>query len=100
MPVRAQLGCAAVRLHGFDGTAHQFVLRVFNPVFAQLQVDVVAFFEVEDLVGHTGQGHGIAGQKVLAVRYAHAQNQRRTGACAHDAVRLVFVEHRQRVRAA
>jgi hypothetical protein len=62
-----------------------------DPVAAQLQVDQVALFQVDDLVGHAGQGHGVAGQKVLAL--AHAQDQRRAGARAHHAVRLVLVHH-------
>jgi hypothetical protein len=38
---------------------------VDDPVLAQLQVHHVAFFQVDDLVGHAGQGHGVAGQEVL-----------------------------------
>ncbi len=71
--VGAELGRAAVRLHG----AHLAVDRAQaavtagrvaadDPVLAQLQVDDVAFFEVDDLVGHAGQRHRVASEEVLA----------------------------------
>jgi hypothetical protein len=51
-------------LHSFDRAlcGAKALASFSDPVFAQLQVDHVAFFQVDDLVGHAGQGHGIAGQ--------------------------------------
>jgi hypothetical protein len=64
-------------------------------VLAQLQVDHVAFFQVDDLVGDAGQGHGVAGQEAFVGvgALAHAQHQRAAFARAHHAVRLVTAEH-------
>ena len=73
--VRPEFGRAAVRLHGLDFARHRLVLAVYHPVFAQLHVHQVAFFQVHNLVGHAGQGHRVAGQKVFAVVFAHTQNQ-------------------------
>jgi hypothetical protein len=73
------------------------VVAVHHPVFAQLDVDHVAFFQVHDLVGHTGECHRVAGQKGFTL--ADTQNQRRACTGADHALRLVFVEHGNRVRA-
>jgi hypothetical protein len=75
------------------------VRLVHQPVLAQLQVHHVALFQVDDLVGHAGQGHGVAGQEVFLPVFAHAQDQRRTGARADHPVRLVLAEHRNRIGA-
>ena len=73
--IGAQFGCTAVRQHSFDRAlcGAQALTGIFDPVFAQLQVDHIAFFQVDDLVGHAGQGHGVAGQIMRAI-----------GADAHD----------------
>ena len=97
VPVGAQLGGAAVRLHGLHRAVHGLVAAVDDPVAAELQVDHVALFQVDDLVGHAGQRHRVAGQEVLLL--AHAQHQRRAGARADHAVRLVLAEHRDRIGA-
>jgi len=62
------------------------------PTAARLQIHQVALLQIDDLVGHAGQGHGVAGQKILAL--PHPQHQGRTRARAHHAVRLVLVDHR------
>ncbi len=54
-------------------------------------------FQVGNLVGDTGQRHRIAGQEGLALAYA--QHQRRTGARADHALRLVAAKHGDGVRA-
>jgi hypothetical protein len=95
--VRPQFGRAAVGVHGFHGAGHGLVIAVHHPVFAQLDVDHVALFQVHDLVGHAGQCHRVAGQKGFAL--AHTQNQRRARTRTDHALRLVFVEHGNRVRA-
>ncbi|MCY1377228.1 hypothetical protein D9M69_647870 [compost metagenome] len=77
--VGAELGCAAVRVHGFHralGGVKTAALPVGHPVAAELQVDQIALFEVDDLVGHAGQGHGVAGQEVLLPALAHTEDQR------------------------
>jgi len=67
---------------------------VLDPVLARLQVDHVALFQVDDLVGHAGQGHGVRGQKALGlVRAAHAQHQGRALPGADHALGLVSAEH-------
>ena len=79
MPVRAQLGGATVRQHRLDRALRRregFVRRVHQPIFTQLQVDHVTFFQVDNLVGHAGQGHGVAGQKMFSATLPHAQDQR------------------------
>jgi hypothetical protein len=93
VPVGAQLGRAAVGLHRLHRPLHRPVGLVDDPVAAQLQVHHVAFLQIDDLVGHAGQRHRVAGQEVLAMPAAHAQDQRRAGPRAHHAVRLVLVEH-------
>ncbi|MNV05474.1 hypothetical protein D3C71_958130 [compost metagenome] len=64
-----------------------------DPVAAQLQVHQVTLFQINDLVSDARQGHGIAGQKVLCAPVSNPQDQRRTGACTHHAVRFVLVHH-------
>jgi len=91
VPVRAQLCGAAVGMNGFDDALHRLAGGVFNPVFAQLHVNDVAFFQVDDLIGHAGQGHGVASQKVFVG--AHTEHQRRAGTRAHHAVGLVTAQH-------
>mmetsp|Transcript_59261 Transcript_59261/g.139848 ORF Transcript_59261/g.139848 Transcript_59261/m.139848 type:complete len:517 (-) Transcript_59261:3941-5491(-) len=102
--VGAELGRAAVGVHGLDVALHRAVaagggVQAAQPVAAQLQVHHVAFFEVDDLVGHAGQGHGVGSNEVLALALAHAQHQRRALAGGHHAVRLVAAEHGHRVGA-
>ena len=64
-----------------------------------MQVDQVAFVQVDDLVGHAGQGHRVAGQEMLATALAHTEHEGRAGARADHAVRFVLAEHRDRIRA-
>ena len=97
--VRAELRGAAVRVHGLHRTRHRLAAAVGDPVLAQLHVDHVAFLDVDDLVRHAGQCHRIAGQEVLAVFLAHAQDHRRAGTGADHAVRFVLAEHGDRVGA-
>ena len=92
--VGAEFGGTAVRVHRLYRTVgcFQALTGVFDPVLAWLQVDHVAFFQIDDLVGHAGQCHGIAGQVVGAVG-RQAQDQRRTGAATNHAIRLVTRDH-------
>jgi hypothetical protein len=69
------------------------VVLVDDPVLARLQVDHVALFEVDDLVGHAGQRHRVAREEVLAAVLARAEDQRRAGARADHALRLVAADH-------
>ena len=98
--VRPQLGRAAHGLHGAHRALHGLAVARHDPVLAQLHVHRVAFFQVDDLVGHAGQGHGVAGQKVLLAVGAEAQHQRRALARAHQALRLVAVQHGDGIAAA
>ena len=97
MAIGPQIGRAAVGVHGFHGAFGWLVITTDDPVFAQLDVHHIAFFKVNNLVGDAGQRHGVAGQKGFAL--PHAQNQRRAGAGADHAMRLVLVEHGNRIRA-
>ena len=97
MAVRAQLGGAGMGVHGLDVARGRAAIGVDDPVAAQLQVDDVAFFQVDDLVGGAGQRHGVGGDKVLAL--ADTDDQRRTLARGHHAVRLLAAEHGDRVGA-
>jgi len=103
MAVGAQFSRAAVRLHRAHWALHGHVaagggVAAGDPGLAQLHVDDVAFFQVDDLVGHAGQRHRVAGQKVLAARLrANAQDQRRALPRTHHTQRLVAAEHRYRV---
>ena len=102
MAVGAELGRAAVGVHGFHGAlggCHGLVRLVKQPVFSQLHIHHVTLFQVDDLVGHTGQCHSVAGQKVLLPVFAHAQNQRRASARANQALRLIFAKHRNGIGA-
>ena len=83
MTIRAEFGRAAVRDHRAHFALHAAVLAaagraVADPVLAELQVNHVAFFEVDDLVGHAGQRHRIRRQEVLAgaLTGADAEHQR------------------------
>jgi hypothetical protein len=103
--VGAQLGRAAVGVHGAHDPLHRVVaaagVGAADPGLAQLQVYHVAFFQVDDLVGHAGQRHRVAGQEVLARGgAAHAQHQGRALACAHHALGFVAAEHGNGVGAA
>ena len=99
--VGAELGRAAVRVHGAHRALHALEAVVgrarADPPAAQLQIDQVVLFQVDDLVGHAGQGHGVGGEEGLVL--AHAQHQRGAGARTDDAVRLVAAEHGQRIGA-
>ena len=70
--IRPEFGRAAVRLDGFDLPLDGLVLAVKDPVFAKLNVDQISLFKVDDLIGHAGQRHRVAGQKVLSAVFAHA----------------------------
>ena len=102
MAIRAEFGSTGMgvhgahrALHGFEADSRVFVIReVADPHLAQLQVDHVAFFQVDDLVGDAGQGHGVGSQKVFAAgRVAHTQHQRRTFTCTDHAMGFVAAEH-------
>src|SRR5690606_20227547 len=89
--VRAQLGRAGVHLHCVHLALDRLALGVGNPHPRQLQVDDVAVFQVDDLVGGAGQRQGVGRQEVLVL--AHAHDQGRALAGADHAVRLVAAEH-------
>jgi hypothetical protein len=100
VPVRSELGCAAVRLHGAHRTLGDAAVGAVDAPAAQLQVGDVALLQVDDAVGHASQGHGVAGEEGFTALGADAQHQRRAGARAHHAVRLVAVQHGDGVGAA
>jgi len=79
VPVGAQLGRAGVGLHGAHRALHGLPAAVgtlrADPGLADLQVHHVALFQVDDLVRHPGQGHGVGGQEVLAHALAGADAQ-------------------------
>ena len=95
--VGAQLGGTAVGMHGFHLAADRLVLAVLHRVLAQLDVHHIAFFQIHNLIGDPGQGHGVAGQKGFAL--AHTQDERRSCASAHHPMRFVFVKHGYGIRA-
>ena len=72
----AEFGGTAVGMHGFDGalSRRQALSGVFDPVFAQLRIHHIAFFQIDDLVGYSSQRHGVAGQVMGAIA-ADAHNQ-------------------------
>lgn len=83
-------------LHGFDrallGQQHMAGF-IGQPVAARLQIDQIALFQVHDLIGHPGNGHGVAGQEKFIFIAPHAQHQGRASTRPHHAVRLVLVQH-------
>ena len=94
--VGAEFGRATVCQNGFDRAlrrGHGFVLFVKKPVLSELQIHQVAFVEVDDLIGHTGQSHRVAGQKVFLPILAHTENQRRTGPRTDQPVWLILAKH-------
>lgn len=97
MAVRAQLGRARVRMHGFHFAFDGLAIDVDDPAARQLQVDHVAFFQVDDLVRRAGQRHGVGRDKVFTI--AQADDQGRTLARGDHAMRLVAAEHGDRIRA-
>ena len=99
--VGAEFGRAAVRVHGAHRAllgAQRLARLVEQPVAAALQIDQVALLQIDDLVGHAGQRHRIAGNEMLAA-LAYAQDQRRAGARADQAFGFVLVHHGQRIGA-
>ena len=104
--VRAELGRAGVRDHRLHRTLHgakgALLVGMRDPVLAELQVDDVAFLEVDDLVGDAGERHRVGGEEVLAhaLLRADAEHERRAAARADDAVRLVAAHHGDRIGAA
>ena len=91
MAIRTQLCSTGVGLYGAHDTFHTPTEPILYPVLATLQVHHIAFFEVDNLIGHTGQRHCITGQ--IKRRLRQAQHQRRARARAHHAVRLVSTQH-------
>ncbi len=78
MAIRPELGGSTVRHDGLDRAlrrSNRLVCLVHQPILAQLHIHLIAFFQVDDLVGHTGQCHGVTGQKMLLPVLAHAQYQ-------------------------
>ena len=87
-------------VHGAHGAldADELVtVARFDPELADLQIDDIAFFQIDDLIGDSGQRHRIRGEEVLIG--SGAEDQRRADPGADDAVRLVAAEHRDRVSA-
>ena len=78
-------------VHGLDFALDRAAVDVDDPVARQLQVDHVAFFQIDDLVGRAGQRHRVGGDEVLVL--AHADDQRRALARGDHAVRFFAAEH-------
>ena len=95
--IGAQVGSTAVGVHGFHFPRHVLMLSILHGVVAQLDVDHITFFQIHNLIGDPGQGHGVAGQKSFAL--AHTQDERRSCASAHHPMRFVFVKHGYGIRA-
>ena len=79
MAVRTQFSRPTVSQHGFHRPlrgSYCLARLVQQPVLAQLHIHHVTFLQVDDLVRHTRQRHGITGQKMLLAVSAHTQNQR------------------------
>ena len=75
--IRPEFGRAAVCVdgaHGALGVAHALAVLVDDPVATRLQIHQITFLQIDDLVGHAGQCHGVAGEEIFAL--AHAQHQR------------------------
>jgi hypothetical protein len=97
MTVGAQLGRAGVRVHGLDLALDRFTILSTIQHAAQLQVDHVAFFQVDDLVGGAGQRHRVRRNEVFAL--ADTDDQWRTLARGNHAVRFFTAEYGDRVGA-
>jgi len=76
MAIGAQLGGAAVGMHGFDRALDPAVVAVNHPVFSELDIDQVTLFQIDNLIRHARQRHRVAGEKVFELVLAQAQNQR------------------------
>ena len=100
--VGAQIGRAACGLHGLHGSPDGLAAALQHLVAAQTQLGHIAVFQVDDLVGHARQGHGVAGQVAGAgiAACAQPQHQGRAYARAHQALRLAAVQHGNGVAAA
>ena len=95
--IGAEFGRAGMHVHGMHFALRRLALRVDDPDPLQLQVDHVAFFQIDDLVGGAGQRHRVGRQEVLAL--ADADDQRRAVTRADHPVWLVTAEHRDRIGA-
>ena len=106
MAVGAELGRAGVGVHGAHLALHRYMpafgVALRDPDLAELQVDDIALFEIDDLVGDAGQRHRVGRQKVVArpLAGADSQHQRRAFARTDHALRLVAAEHSDRIGAA
>jgi len=97
MPVRPQLGSVRKGAQGPRRPLRRLAVPVDEPHPAQLQVRDIAFFQVDEAIGHAGQSQCIRGQEVLID--AHADHQRAARASPDHAVRLLAAEHGDRIRA-
>ena len=94
--VGAKLHGTAVCMHGLDGALlgqHGMAVAACNPVAAGLQIHQITLFQIHDLVGDAGHGHGVRGQEEFAVVTADAQHQRRACTATDHAVRFILVHH-------
>ena len=83
-------------LHGFDGAlrcALHLTVVAHDPVFADLQIHHIAFFEIDDLIRDASKRHRIRCKKIFSIFLTHTENQRRACARACQAMRLIFVKN-------
>ena len=90
--VRPKLSRPAVGVHRQHLTLYRLVRGIKHLKAVQLHIHHIAFGQVQNLIGHAGQCHGVAGQKVFAL--AFAKNKRRASTRTNDAVRFVLGHHR------
>jgi len=90
MAIGAEFCGAGVGMHGAHLALHLPAVAIDDPAALQLQVDHVAIFQVDDLVGRAGQRHRVRSEEVLAL--ADADDQGRTLTRTDHAMRLVAAE--------
>ena len=98
MAVRAEVDRAQAGIDRLHLAGHLAAVAVEDPHARELNVDDVAFLEIDDLIGRAGERHRVRGQEVLTL--AEPDDQRRSCPGPDDAMRLVAAEHRDRVCAA
>ena len=67
------------------------IVLIRDAYAGELDIDDIAFFEVDDLVACARQGHCIGGEEVFTL--THADHQRTTLTRTDDSLRFILAKH-------
>ena len=63
-------------MHGTHRSFHRLTLRIDDPDAMHLQVNHIAFLQIDNLIGRAGQRHGIGREKIFT--FTDTDNERGT----------------------